>query len=165
MSVPESPGARQFLAQLGARPAQEGWTLQITLSTVPMDYWFYQRNRLQGVDLQLSLVNPAWGNWVVKLERRDEAYFAQWREDDDLRVESEQLRYRKLTPWPRLASPQDFPLWVLQLEKVLGVAFLRHANVGARWTSITEAGFDDAPLRQWLRPCAESWGKFMQDTP
>jgi len=40
-------------------------------------------------------------------------------QNDDLRIESGQLRYRKLIKWPRLYSLMDFPLLAGQLEQCL----------------------------------------------
>ncbi|WP_339470346.1 hypothetical protein [Pseudomonas capeferrum] len=39
----------------------------------------------------------------------------QWRPNDDLRVESQQLRYRKLIQWPRLHSLMAFG-WDRQIQ-------------------------------------------------
>lgn len=78
-------------------------------------------------------------------------------QNDDLRIEWEQLRNRKLIKWPRLSSLMDFPLLAGQLEQCLDVRFLRHANFGARLLE-PEALWCNYKIRQWLAPCADTFG-------
>ena len=92
----------QWAAGLGMQPSADGWTIEITLSTVPMSHWFYKRNKLRPEDVKLSLTAPGWGHWVAQLDRHDRLYQVQWRQGNDLRVESEQLRFRKLLKWPAM---------------------------------------------------------------
>jgi len=50
-----------------------------------------------------------------------------------------------------------FPLLVEQLQQCLEVTFLRHANIGARLLE-PEALARNPELRQWLAPCADTFG-------
>lgn len=93
----------------------------------------------------------------MDLSRHDKLFNIQWRPNDDVRIESEQLRYRKLIKWPRLPSLMDFPLLVGQLEQCLEVNFLRHANFGARLLAPQTLACNTA-IRQWLAPCADTFG-------
>lgn len=129
----------------------------IDLTNEPPEHWFYKRNKLRPESLKLELRIPSNGNWLVDLSRHDKLFNIQWRPNDDLRIESEQLRYRKLIKWPRLSSLMDFPLLAGQLEQCLDVRFLRHANFGARLLE-PEALSCNPKIRQWLAPCADTFG-------
>lgn len=135
----------------------------IVLSNEPPEHWFYKRNMLRPESLRLDLCIPSNGNWWIDLSRHDKQFNIQWRPDDDLRVESQQLRYRKLIKWPRLHSLMDFPLLAEQLEQCLEVRFLRHADLGARLLE-PEALARNPNIRQWLAPCADTlgWSKQLQ---
>lgn len=135
----------------------------VDLTNEPPEHWFYKRNQLRPESLKLELNIPASGNWTVELSRHDKLFRVQWRPDDDLRIESRQLRYSKLIKWPRLHSLMDFPLLVQQLEQSLDVRLLRHANFGARLLE-PEALARNPHIRQWLAPCADTfgWGRRMQ---
>ncbi|MCD5977961.1 hypothetical protein [Pseudomonas quasicaspiana] len=135
----------------------------IDLSNEPPEHWFYRRNKLRPESLKLDLNIPADGSWRVDLSRHDNLFNVQWRSDDDLRVESQELRYRKLIKWPRLHSLMEFPLLAEQLEQCLGVHFLRHANVGARLLE-PEVLARNPKIRQWLAPCTDTlgWDRKMQ---
>ncbi|AFR04181.1 hypothetical protein PEC301653_22500 [Pectobacterium carotovorum subsp. carotovorum] len=104
----------------------------IDLSNEPPEHWFYKRNKLRPESLKLELRIPFNGNWLVDPSRHDKLFNIQWRPNDDLRIVSDQLRYRKLIKWPRLPCLMGFPLLVGQLELCLEVSFLRHANFGNR---------------------------------
>lgn len=75
----------------------------------------------------------------------------------DLRIESQQLQYRKLLEWPRLASVMDFPQLTGSLERTLQVSFLPHADIGAHLLE-PESLASNLQLRQWLAACASSLG-------
>lgn len=153
-----------FVASLGMQPSTDGWTLEFTLSTVPMSYWFYQRNRLQPGDVKLSLTIPSWGLWVVNLLRHDREYHVQWRAKIDVQIEAQQIKYRKLLKWPELPNVEGFPSLVKEIETVLGIQFIPHVDVGARYINLSAGKFDDEKLSGWLAPCADSWGRFMKDS-
>lgn len=68
----------------------------------------------------------------AELSRHDNLFNVQWRQDDDVRIESQQLRDRKLITLPRLQTLMAFPLLAQQLEQGLEIRFLRHVDFGAR---------------------------------
>lgn len=147
-----------FPALLGCH-AGEPWSVHVIWSTVPPKDWVTARNRLKPGDLRLLLsVNRS--GWHADLAPHDDSFRVQWR-DSGISVESQQLRYRKLLPWPALASPADTPTLVTQLATLLDRNFVRHANLeGALAAQLLVPGFDDAALRRWLAPSADAWGVF-----
>ncbi|MBF7995566.1 hypothetical protein [Rahnella laticis] len=150
------PEVAEWFARFGvAEVSYSGCSIDLT--NEPPEYWFYKRNKLRPESLKLDLHIPSNGNWLVDLSRHDNLFNIQWRPNDDLRIESEQLRYRKLIKWPRLSSLMDFPLLAGQLEQCLDVRFLRHANFGARLLE-PEALSCNSNIRQWLAPCADTFG-------
>jgi hypothetical protein len=79
--------------------------------------WFYKRNKLRPESLVLDLRIPSNENGLVDLSCHDNLFNIQWRQNDDLSIESEQLHYRKLIKWPRLSSLMNFALLAAQLEQ------------------------------------------------
>lgn len=138
------------------------WVVALRLSSVPMDHWFYRRKALQPADLQLEITIPSYGLWCATLRQHDGRFMAQWRPGGHFSVESQQMKYTRLTPWPALASLTDFPALAGALEKALSVRFIRHTNLGAHGLSDDlehwVAGAHSAPLRHWLAPCADTLG-------
>ncbi|KAB0522023.1 hypothetical protein [Pseudomonas extremorientalis] len=147
----------QWFAMLGLGDVPHYSVISITLSNEPIEHWFYKRNRLRPESLKLELLVPSTGGWRVDLARHDKLFQTQWRLGDDLRVESQQLRYLKLVEWPRLLSVMDFPQLIGSLERTLQVSFLPHADIGARLLE-PETLASNPQLRQWLTPCASSLG-------
>jgi len=143
----------QWFAMLALGDMPDGSVISIMLSNERIEHWFYKRNKLRPDSLKLELIVPSSGLWRVDLKRHDKLYLAQWRPGDDLRIESPQLRYRKLLEWPRLAGIMDFPQLIGSLERVLEVNFLPHADVGARLVE-PEMLSSNEQLRRWLAPCA-----------
>lgn len=144
--------------QLGAP-----WVVNLQLSTVPMNHWFYRRKALQPADLQLDIAIPSYGLWCATLRRHDGLFMAQWRPGGRFSVDSQQMKYTRLTPWPAMPSLMDFPALAGALEQVLSVRFIRHANLGANGLAIdlehwAAAEHGTAALRQWLAPCADTLG-------
>ena len=154
----------QWFAMLGLGDMPDYSAISITLSNEPIEHWFYKRNKLRPESLKLRLLVPSLGGWRVELERHDELFLAQWRPKDDLRIESQQLRYRKLVAWPRLSSIIDFPQLIGSLERSLEVSFLPHADIGARLID-PETLAANLQLRQWLAPCASSLGWSLKVQP
>lgn len=147
----------QWFATLALGDMPDGSVISITLSNERIEHWFYKRNKLRPDSLKLELIVPSSGLWRIDLERHDELFLAQWRPGDDLRIESQQLRYRKLVEWPRVASIMDFPHLIGSLERALQVNFLPHADIGARLLE-PEVLSSNEQLRRWLAPCAGSLG-------
>jgi hypothetical protein len=81
---------------LGLNPSNDGWTTKFTISTVPIENWFYSRNKLKPEDLKLELIVPQWGSWIAQLDRHDGLFQVQWRPSNSMCVESQQLKYRKI---------------------------------------------------------------------
>lgn len=129
----------------------------IDLMTEPPEHWFFKRNKLRPDSLKLDLCIPSNGNWRVDLSRHDNLFNVQWRPNDDLRIESQQLRYRKQVRWPRIQKLTDFPLLVGQLEECLEIRFLRHVDFGARLLKPNELA-RNAKIQHWLAPCADTFG-------
>ena len=98
--------------------------------------------------------------WHLRIERRDELYQATFRAND-VDVQSQQLKFRKLIRWPKLTEPEAAPEAVLKLEPLLGISFLKHVNVqGGLVDQMLAPGFDDSALLNWLGPSADSWSCF-----
>lgn len=157
----ESPAAMSdWIAALGIPDESEHWSVAFAISTVPIERWFYARNKLAPDAIKLDLVVPKVGLWRATLSRRDESFQAQWRPNGDLRVESAQLKYRKLVAWPALASLREFPSLPGQIEKALGVSFLRHVDVGGNPMLDTKRlmAACGPRIREWLSPCADTIG-------
>lgn len=151
-----------WIFNLDLKPTSDGWTIAITLSTAPVENWFYKRNKLKPEDLKLTLTIPSRGNWIVELNRHDQLFQVQWRPDNDTRVESQQMKYKRLIKWPALGNLNDFPDVVAEIENVLNVKFIKHANIGARFFDLKELTSTDGKVKAWLNPCADSIGEFMQ---
>jgi hypothetical protein len=95
------------------------------------------------------------------LENLGEAHYGA---HNDLRVQSQQLKYRKLITWPSMSSLQEFPFVVGRIEEVIGVKFIRHVNVGSNGLVdldrfVAESG---SRILQWLAPCADTIGTYLQ---
>ena len=173
-TVADNDGAVQAWAtHVGMAPhLGSPWAVALRLSTVPMDHWFYRRKALKPEDLQLDIAIPSYGLWCATLLRHDGLFMAQWRPGGRFNVESQQMKYTRLTPWPAMASLMDFPALAGALEKALSVRFIRHANLGANgladddlehWAAAEHGS--SAALRQWLAPCADTLGTHYQAAP
>lgn len=160
---PVSPEIAEWFATFGIDAVSYS-VCSIDVTTEPPEHWFYKRNQLRPESLKLDLSIPSNGNWRVHLSRHDKLFDIQWRPNDTLWVESQQLRYRKMIKWPRLRSLMDFPLLVGQLEQCLEVRFLRHADFGARLLE-PEALACNPDIRQWLAPCADTFGCYRKMQP
>ncbi|MET3120172.1 hypothetical protein AAKU64_004420 [Undibacterium sp. GrIS 1.8] len=141
---------------IGMNPALTDWVLNITLSTVPIEYWFYARNKLKPEDLSVELLVPSYGLCCAELTRNDRVFQVQWRPNNEVSVDSQQMKYRRLVKWPSLNSLRDFPEFVLRLEDVLGIKFIRHANVGGRNVPLEMLLEKESRFSAWLKPCAET---------
>ena len=154
-----------WLAKLGLQPHGQTWSIAIKLSTVPMSYWFVSRNKLTPGAVKLTLLAPCHGLSSAQLERHDRTYVVQWNHGVAPVVNADQLKYRKLLRWPALPDLDSFPLLVGQVEAVLGISFIRYADVAARGIRLDRRRIDEQKLRGWLAPCADEWGRYMRDAP
>jgi hypothetical protein len=160
----ESPDVIEtWCSRLGVTSEAEAWSVGFSLSTVPMENWFYKRKALRPEDLKLELTVPSYGLWLAELRRHDNLFLIQWRPNGDFRVESSQLKYKKIIKWPVLNSLYDFPLLVEQIEKALSIKFIRHANIGTNgFVNLDSWVSESSPkIQKWLAPCADSIGTYL----
>ena len=160
----ESPTVMaNWISELGIKTEAAAWSVGFTLSTVPIDYWFYKRNALKPEDIQLSLIVPSYGLWRAELSRHDGLFVAQWRPNGDFRVDSQQMKYRQLVKWPVLDSLFDFPLLVERIEKALSIQFIRHVNLGTNgYVDLDAWALESGPkIQHWLSPCADTMGTYL----
>ncbi len=156
----EAQAAHALARFLGLVPPTGAlWGFHVSWSTTNPPDWVVQRNRLRPDDVRFTL-SLCQSYWTAKLERRDESYKVIWNGQDP-RVDSAQLRYRVLTPWPPLIAPVDAPRLACDLGTLLGRDFQRDVNLdGSLVDQVLQSGFDDAPLRHWLKPSADEWQVF-----
>jgi hypothetical protein len=147
---------------LGLNTSNDGWTIKFTISTVPIENWFYSRNKLNPEDLKLELIVPQWGLWNAQFDRHDGLFQVQWRPSNAMYVESQQLKYRKIMQWPQLESLNEFPALVEKIESLLEVEFIRHVDVGARYIDLSQSLEKESKLHKWLSPCADTVGRLMR---
>lgn len=152
----------QWLSSLGLNSEESVWTLGFTLSTTEIENWFYRRNKLKPEDVKIELIAPSAGTWVIQLERKDRLYVAQWRKENDFRVESQQMKYRRLVKWPELNSLYDFPKLINPIEDALNIKFIRHVDVGSRMIDLKPHLNTDSKLFYWLKDCSETIGTAMK---
>lgn len=122
---------KDWASKLGITQQAEPWSVSFTITTAPVENWFYSRKALKPDDTQLRLTVPSYGLWCIDLQRHDELFHSQWRPGGDFRVDSQQMKYRKIIKWPGLDSPIDFPLFAGLVERSLSIQFIRHMNVGS----------------------------------
>ena len=149
-----------WLSSLNLKYNKDYWGMTLTMSTVNIEHWLYSRNQLKPEDLKLTLNISIAGYWVVQLERKDRLFLAQWRESG-LSVESQQLKYRRLIPWPKLASYTKFPLMIPALETALDVKFIRHIDISTVGIDLKQYLKKNSKMQQWLKPCANTFGEHM----
>lgn len=93
------------------------WEIVVTMGTRPIYDWVSRRNKLQPDDMLLSLSVRSFTPWVAHLKRHDGLFSIDWR-PGLTSVDTEQLRYRRLTPWPAMSEPGDFPALVGALNRL-----------------------------------------------
>ena len=163
----ESPAAMAAWAEkVGIAPQEEPWSVGFSITTVPIENWFYKRNALRPEDIMLDLTVPSHGLWCADLYRHDKLFRIQWRPNGDLRAESQQMKYKKLIKWPHLGSLDAFPHLIAQIEETLSIKFIRHVNVGTNgWVNleswVAESGKE---ILDWLSPCADTIGTYLKST-
>ena len=150
--------------RIGIAPENDAWSVSFTLSTVPIECWFYHRNKLKPDSIKLELTITGDEQWSAKLARNDGLFSVQWRRNGDVRVDSSQLKYSKLTKWPILDSLSDFPSLAARIESLIGISFVRHANVGTNGWILPERLIREAgpKFREWLAPCADTIGAYLK---
>ena len=152
----------KWLQSLGLSSDENYWTISFTLSTTKIDNWFYSRNKLKNEDVKIELITPSSGTWVVQLERKDRLYVAQWRKENDFRIESQQIKFRKLVKWPELHAIYDFPELIHAIESALEIKFIKHVNVSAKFVDLEPHINSNSKLFKWLEVCAKIIGTNMK---
>ncbi len=147
----------EWADKLAIKVPNGSWVIGLRISTVPMDNWFYKRNQLKEDSIKLDLNIPAEGAWVATLERHDKLFQVQWRPGDDLRVESQQMKYRKMIKWPSLGGIYDFPSFVKELERTLNIQFKPHVDLSSRLVDIDKL-VENQLIKNWLAICSNTTG-------
>jgi hypothetical protein len=134
--------------------------LGFTLSTCNIEYWLYSKNKLKDEDIRLDFTLFDKGSWLVHLERKDRVFVAQWRADNIFHINSQLLKYRSFIQWPAFNHPEEFPLFVKQLEQVLKITFVPHVNVSGLPDDKTRIE-NHEQVKSWLKSCVMSSGENM----
>jgi hypothetical protein len=128
---------------IGVEPTAESWTFSLKLGSAPPNYWILRKSDLQTRDVSLDLlVNDS--QWRVQVARVDRNFSAQWR-PSGITVDTDETKLKALTAWPRLVSPQLFPVFADTLAQFLRVQWVRSA-----WMSSSGVNVDKARLLDWL---------------
>lgn len=128
---------------IGIEPHAESWTLSLKLGSAPPSYWMIRKHDLQPRDVSLDLlINDS--QWRVQVARVDRNYSAQWR-PSGITVDTDETKLKALSAWPKLVSPQLFPLFAGTLAQFLRVQWLRTA-----WLSSSGVTVDKPRLLDWL---------------
>jgi hypothetical protein len=128
---------------IGVEPTMESWTFSLKLGSAPPNYWILRKSDLQPRDVSLDLlVNDS--QWRVQVARVDRNYSAQWR-PSGITVDTDETKLKSLTAWPKLVSPQLFPIFAGTLAQFLRVQWVRSA-----WLSSSGVNVDKARLLDWL---------------
>lgn len=135
-------------------------SILFTVSTCELDNYLASRSKLKAEDVCLTLRVYADDRWVVQLERHDSLYCVQWSPNSNLQVDSQQLKYRRLIPWPALESPEDFPLLIQKIEESVGVKFIKHIDVSL-FEGMEQHLKTNSKLVKWLETGVETIGTNM----
>ena len=128
---------------IGVEPTSEHWTFSLKLGTAPPNYWTLRKSDLQRRDVALDLlINDA--HWRVQVARVDRNYSAQWR-STGITVDTDETKLKALASWPRLVSPQLFPIFATTLAHFLRLDWARSA-----WISSSGVRVDKSRLLEWL---------------
>lgn len=144
----------EWLRQRGLTPnpsEHPDWGFQIFFSTAPLTDWMTRKSHVKDTELWLGLGVSRLLGWKVKLHPKNKIYNIEW-EASGIRVESDQMRFKKLTKWPALTELDQFPLLVSELEKLLAVQFQRDVQLHAA----SLKSDDLAVLKTWLGDLATS---------
>ena len=128
---------------IGVEPTQDSWTFSLKLGTAPPNYWYVRKSDLQQRDVALDLlVNDA--QWRVQVARVDRNYSAQWR-PSGITVDTDETKLKALSAWPKLVTPQLFPIFASTLAQFLRVQWARSA-----WTTSNAVVVNKSRLVEWL---------------
>lgn len=152
-----------WILSKGIEPTQSHWSISFTITTTDIENWFYSRNKLKADHVRLDFTIYSYNNWLVQLERKDKLYLAQWRPNNLFHIDSQQLKYTRLTKWPEFHNPEDFPQFIKAIEKVLDIKFRRHINVGGALEPSDHIN-NNSKLFSWLKSCIDTLGTNMSTT-
>lgn len=128
---------------IGIEPSAESWALTLKLGSAPPSYWALRKYDLQPRDVSLDLLlNDS--QWRVQVARVDRNYSAQWR-PSGISVDTDETRLKALTAWPKLWTPQLFPLFASTLAQFLRVQWLRTG-----WVAANNVTLNKSRLLDWL---------------
>lgn len=159
----ETENTMDWLLSKGIKPTENHWSISFTITTTHIENWFYSRNKLKADHLRLVFTIYSYNSWLIQLERKDKLYVAQWRPNNLFHINSQQLKYTKLTKWPEFDNPEDFPQFIKAIEKVLGIKFERHINVGGL-SEPNDHINNNSQLFNWLKSCIDTMGTNMKNT-
>jgi hypothetical protein len=128
---------------IGVEPIAESWTFGLKLGSAPPNYWIVRKSDLQPRDVSLELlVNDS--HWRVQVARVDRNYSAQWR-PSGITVDTDETKLKALAAWPKLVSPQLFPIFAGTLAHFVHVQWVRSA-----WLSSSGVNVHKGRLLDWL---------------
>ena len=128
---------------IGIEPTAESWTFSLKLGSAPPKYWLVRKSELQTRDVALDLlINDS--QWRVQVARVDRNYSAQWR-PSGITVDTDETKLKSLTAWPKLHTPQLFPIFASTLAQFLRVQWHRSA-----WVASSGVSIDKSRLLAWL---------------
>jgi hypothetical protein len=128
---------------VGIEPLAAPWAFTLKLGSVPPRYWAVSKYDLQPRDVSLDLlINES--QWRVQVARVDRNYSAQWRVSG-ITVDTAETKLKALASWPKLATPQLFPLFAGTLAQFLRVQWRRSA-----WVSSSGVTLNKPRLLDWL---------------
>jgi hypothetical protein len=158
-ATPPNENSVRWAEAAGVSPPTDMGHYVVRLSTAPVEHWYFQQSRLKPETTNIEAVIRH-DTWAVKLTRQDRLYFANWNNGKPVTVDSEQMKYNRLTRWPALDKIENFPLLVQQLETVLGIRFIPYANFS--FPESEGRGILANPrLIAWLAPCATEVGCYI----
>lgn len=127
------------------------WGIVVKMSTQPVWDWTVHGSRIRPDDVWLGLTVHRLLGWMITVYTRDKRYLVQWR-PSGVTVDSQQLRYRRMTAWPALSDLDNFPALIPALESLLAIRFQPRATVEV--PTLTAEQIER--LRLWLTPaCTE----------
>lgn len=139
----DAPDMNAWAQTIGLQPTRESWTFSLKLGSTPPSYWMLRKHDLQPRDVSLDLlINET--QWRVQVARVDRNYSAQWR-PSGITVDTDETKLKALASWPKLSTPQLFPLFTGTLAQFLRVQWVRTG-----WLSSSGVNVDKPRLLDWV---------------
>lgn len=121
------------------------WEIVVRMGTRSVYDWVSRRNQLQPDDMMLTLSVPSFAPWFARLTRHDTLFSIAWRHGAT-HIDAEQLRFRRLTPWPNLVELDAFPALVSALNDLA----LRPIIADAQVLILSPSETTKTAIRSWL---------------